>query len=326
MDDTSLINAIEQFQLGTLYEWRKAGGTKNSNYAVVADTGKWFLRKKHQDYCDEARIEFDFQAAKFWSRHRLPVQVPCITPQGKHFCLQANEMWEAFPYVEGSHLRDGNPDDCRALGQTLAALHGTGREFPHRFCKAAERGETDPQRLRIQCETLLLDCPQLAEPLAHYKKAIVTASKDLPNSVFTQLPATLIHGDLQPANILMADSSVAALVDLDWCMWMPRIYDIAYALLCCCAGHEDKFDGGDIWSLTQTPIFEGSASRAFLDAYRKGGCPLTNNERNALLPQLILSWCEMRIDGALKVSPEQRAEFLQRDPHEIETAIQKALA
>ena len=119
------------------------------------------------------------------------------------------------------------------------------------------------------------------------------------------------------ASSLMDDDGVIAFVDFDWCAWRPRIYDLAFAILLCCAKHETPIDGGDIWSLSQAPLVQADQARAFLHAYDGQGWPLSSEETRALRPQMILSWCHVRLAGAMKVAPEKRAEFLSRPPHDL---------
>lgn len=301
------------FHLGTPVRFQEAGGTRNRNGILHTDRGTWFVRERYSAYCRMERIQFDHAAAEFWAAHRLPVIPPQRTKEQLTYWNDGERVWEAYLYRAGRHLRDGDPNDLSALAVALARLHDTGRSFPLRYEKAAPRGETDPGRLlkRIAEFDPPLSCTSI------YQRAIESAALELPDDLYLRLPYTLIHGDLQPANILVHEGRIAAFVDLDWCMWLPRLYDLSIAIVCCCASHKTAFDGGDIWSLTQCPILNESMIYDFIKRYEAEGTPFTPEERAALYPQLILTWCEMRLDGAHKVSPERRAEFLGRPPHDI---------
>ena len=65
--------------------------------------------------------------------------------------------------------------------------------------------------------------------------------------------------------------------------------------------------------------------RNFLRAYEVAGVPLSLQEKSALVPQVILSWCEMRIDGAHKVAKDKRREFLSREPAQFEWLIRQTV-
>ena len=184
--------------------------------------------------------------------------------------------------------------------------------------KKPRHGEkTDPRRLTHRITELQEQSKEMATLLSDYHAAIELAASNLTDTTYSSLLHTLIHGDLQPANILMDENGIAAFVDLDWCMWLPRIYDLSFALICCCAERETAFDGSDIWSMTQPFFLRRERLRRFLTVYERYGERLSEIEKRALGPQLILAWCEMRIDGAFKVQPGRRLEFIQREPLDI---------
>ncbi len=120
-------------------------------------------------------------------------------------------------------------------------------------------------------------------------------------------------GDVQPANILLEAERVKAFVDLDWCAWRPRLYDLGWAIMLCCANHDKPIGEGDIWSLTQYPRFNPRIVRDFLKVYQESGIPLSKEEERLLPSQLMLTWCHQRIHGSLKVPVEQRHKFLARE-------------
>src|SRR5205823_230455 len=107
-----------------------------------------------------------------------------------------------------------------------ATFHRAGRDFDRQATaqKLGSRGETDPSEL-FDIIRRLGTAPK------RYQDWIITASAELPDQDFTSLPHTLIHGDVQPANILIDAGRMQAFVDLDWCDWRPRIYDLAFAIL-----------------------------------------------------------------------------------------------
>ena len=313
------------FEIGQPVDIRSAGGTRNRNFILQTDVGKWFVRGRHPDYCDEKRILFDHAAAVFWNEHGAPVIAPRPARDGRTYKQEDAGVWEVYPYVSGRQLRDGDESDILALARSLAAVHESGRSFSLRYKKAAPRGETDPGRLMSRIVRMQSEGKVDEDTVEPYRDSVGWAESNLTSDMFLALPSTLVHGDLQPANILVEGKRIAALVDLDWCMWLPRIYDLTTAILCCCAEHDVPFDGGDIWSITQPPRLARSLVHGFLDEYQHRGTPLASEERNALLPQLILTWCAIRIDGAFKVPAEERTTFLRREPTDIQRCLAEAL-
>jgi homoserine kinase type II len=303
-----------QFGLGRLRALGIAGGTRNANFLLTTDTGTWFARQRHPAYSEAERIRFDHAVERYMAERGVPVQQPRPTLAGAPWWDDNGTVWEVFPFVEGRHLRDGNAEDVAALGAAVGQWHQAGRDFPLRYEKAAPRGETDPERLMQRAETLAQESAETAEALVPYRQALERAARELPPERYAALPHTLIHGDIQPANVLMREGRVAAFVDLDWCAWQARLYDLCFVILVCCASHATPIDGGDIRSLTQTPFLNADVTAAFLRAYQDAAAPLTAEERAALRPQLALSWCHVRVDGAYKVPADERAAFLHRPP------------
>jgi homoserine kinase type II len=303
------------FGLGTLRALHQAGGTRNTNYRVETETGRWFLRRRYSGYCEEARLRFDHEAARYLAERGVPVPQPRMSRDGGTWLRLAEAVWEVFPYVEGTHLRDGNAEDVEALGTALAQWHQAGRDFPLRYEKAAPRGETDPTRLLARADEIEREVPATSAVLSGYRRILIEAARVLPDAAYAALPHTLIHGDIQPANLLLRPGWVAAFVDIDWCAWQARVYDLCFAVLTCCAAHATPFDGGDIVSVTQTPYLDDvEVVRRFLQAYESHTEPLTPAERQSLRPLLRLCWCHIRLDGSRKVPQDDYPAFLERPP------------
>ncbi|HTL29738.1 MAG TPA: phosphotransferase [Tepidisphaeraceae bacterium] len=300
-----------EYQLGEPLACNPLGGTRNRNFLLTTTTGKFVVRDRYVGYRDPARVAFDHHALTFLHERSVPVVAPLRSRGGETLWQQGERMWEVFPAVKGRQFRDADPDDIRALAKALAKFHLAGRDFDATKSprKLGPRGETDPRELF----DLVAKLP--SAKVKRYQDWIKSA--ELCDQTFSCLPQTLIHGDVQPANILIDESHVTALVDLDWCDWRPRVYDLAFTILLCCATHETPIDGGDIWSLSQPPVVQADLARMFLETYEEQGWPLSPEENSALRPQIILSWCHVRLAGAMKVEPSRRAEFLARPPHDL---------
>jgi Ser/Thr protein kinase RdoA (MazF antagonist) len=304
-----------EFGLGTLRNVRSAGGTRNVNYIVATEAYTWFVRKRFTGYSGTEQLEFDHHVINSLADGGAAVLKPCRAKNGKTWWDDNEATWEVFPFIKARHLRDGDKADAAALGRALAGFHKAGSGITVRYAKGGVRGETDPAFLAQRAATIENESPETGEILASYLEVLAQAGSLFPDSSYNALPHTLIHGDVQPANVMFgAHGEVATFVDLDWCAWRPRLYDLSFALLFACAGHAEPFDGGDINSLTQTPLLEQETLEVFLKAYENTGQPLMTEERQLLRPQLLLAWCHTRISGALKVSPEERAAFLSRQP------------
>ncbi len=315
----------EVYGLGRVIGWVPLGGTRNRNFRLETASGTWLARKRYGAYASEEQTRFDHAVAAYLKARGVATVCPMPLSTGETSWKSGDGVWEVQPFVAGTQLREGHTEDVAALATELARFHESGETFPDRLDKLGLRGEADPAQMREkvgELEAVSAECARatvcrgLTNCVVRYLEWLDWAEALLPDDRFSALPCTVIHGDIQPANILVRDGRVAAFVDLDWCAWRPRIYDLGFAILFCCATHDTPIDGGDIWSLTQTPRVDQNAFRRLIDTYQKHTHPLTEYEKEALPAQIVLSWCHTRIMGAFKIPAPDRAAFLARPPHD----------
>lgn len=300
------------YHLGRFISSSEAGGSRNTCYVFRTSAGQWFVRRRHPGYCDEKQVKFDHAAMLYLARAGVLVRPPLVSKTENTWWRDGEALWEVFEFIEGRHLRDGFEQDAAFLGTALGEFHRSGSGFDLRYEKNGARGETDPERLLLNAKRLRDENPETGSALEPYERLITQSAHDLPPDAYLALPHTLVHGDIQPANVLMVEDGVRAFVDLDWCAWRPRIYDLAFAVLCCCSSHEQPVGRGDIWALTQAPDYNIVATKSFLDAYEECAGALSGDEKKCLGPQIALTWRHVRIDGAFKVPREERRNFLSR--------------
>jgi Ser/Thr protein kinase RdoA (MazF antagonist) len=318
------MNAAEQEALCTHYGLgrptgcQRAGGTRNNNCLLQTDRGNWFVRRRYNGYSAPARIDFDHRAIHFLSACDVPVAVPRRSSDGETYWLHNDGVFEVFPALSGRHPRDGDEADVRLLAGALTRLHRAALLFSPRFDKLSPRGETDPDYLRAVGRELCDRRPDCADAIARYDGWVERAARDLDAAAFSGLPHTLVHGDVQPANVLVTDGGMV-FVDFDWCAWRPRVYDLAFAILLCCSTHDAPVRGDDVWSISQPVRFQPHLLRGFLESCADAGWPLDTCEKAVLGPQIVLSWCSCRLGGAMKTDPSRWREFLARPPHDLES-------
>ncbi len=328
--ESAVLTEVEQalcraYELGRIAACQPSGGTRSQSFLLQTDSGEWFARKRHHGYSAPDRVAFDHAAIAFLHDNGVAVVMPRRTLDGHSLFVHDGDLWEVFPALPNRPFREGDLGDIRLLGRALTQFHLCGRAFPGRYDKLGPRGETSPVAMNDIAVAIKSETPECAASVQMYERWISTAAADLSADAYAALPHTLVHGDVHPANILMDSGRVAAFVDLDWCAWRPRVYDLAFAILLCCSSHDSPIRGGDIWRLTQPPSVQQDCVQEFLRACADEGWPLEPCEANALRAQVMLSWCHCRLAGALKVEPPRRNEFLSRPPSDAASLFPSAV-
>jgi len=251
------------------------GGTNNTLLAVRAGGRSWVLRRYGNLPADRVRAEHRLLAHV--SGLDLPFAVPSPVPtrDGPTVVDDSGGALALFRHLPGRPLRRDEPGAAalagRALAQLDAALAGLPLSVAPVDWRAAALG---------QVHAAVDDVAALADELAaavpgHDGPDWLRSGHERADAVAADLartlPAQLTHGDMAPANLLVDDGRVTAVLDFEISGADLRAMDLAAGLLQC----------------TGWPEEPGSAQRvgAFLRAYLDV-LPLTRAELDAV-PDLL---------------------------------------
>lgn len=134
-----------------------------------------------------------------------------------------------------------------------------------------ERGPLVAPRLTEAC-ALLADAPLLPARVARPAALLAT------HIAGGSWPHALIHGDLHPRNVRVANHS-ARLVDLDGAGWGVRVYDLALAAVFFTQRHPHELE------------WRPAAVEEYLAAYHAAGGQLEAAELRAVTPMVALAVC-----------------------------------
>lgn len=272
------------------------------------------MRRRHPDYCDEGWIQFDHEALAHLAKGGAPVNRPLSCKTGGTWFRQGNAIYEAYPWVSGNSFPE-TKEALRSVAENLAIFHKSGKSFSRRYDKGGYlRGEMSPERLIKNAVALKGISKEGNEMVHYYVSQVQVGVRRLNNETYHTLPATLVHGDIQPANAIFDKSHLLVFVDYDWMAIHPVIYDLAFAIIFFCGRRKEPIKGGDIWSLAAPFEFDEAVARTFLEIYIEATGKFSAVMRPALMEQLRLTWAHVRIDGAHKVPVADRLRFLARDP------------
>lgn len=157
-----------------------------------------------------------------------------------------------LPHVEGDWLDTADLDAVRAAGAALAHTHAALADAPAELVAALSqlpgRGASNPRRGDVRGW------------LARHDRGLVPEASARLEALLDDLPELddapqLVHGDFRAANVLVRESEVVAVLDLDEASVRHRVDDLAQA----CTYLGTRFTG---WAPT-APV----AQRALVEGY-----------------------------------------------------------
>lgn len=225
LSDGEVRRLADRFGLGALRSWRPVpAGTINSNYALDADAGRFFLRvnegKRDEDVDYEAALVEALAAAG------VPAPPPRRSVDGAPWVRHAGRQVSVFPWVPGTHRgsRCIEPAHARAAGEALARLHRAGLELGAGFERAGIYTQADIDRRYLGfADSADAELAPAIEALAGELARLEAAA-----AARRAAPRGVIHGDLFPDNVLFAAGDrIAALIDFEQASSGSLVYDLA---------------------------------------------------------------------------------------------------
>jgi Ser/Thr protein kinase RdoA (MazF antagonist) len=309
-DFISVVYGLDEVEeLSPLY-----GGTANKNFLVKCKSGMYVLRRKNPKYSMPEWVCFEADFLRHLHSEGLPVPVPVKAADGSLWISCENDIYELFTFLEGLPF-SGSISQIRSAGRLLGLYHNAAGKYDTKGKKQLERYD-NPVRITAFLEQYIsenraniLSCQleTLNRMLAHANSIL----GKMPDTVYSELQQTVIHGDYHPANLLYRDDCISGLFDFDWASLQPRVRDIADGVLFFACDRDKPIDSTDIYSLNQSCRFNQGKFEAFMDEYlaASGDCGITAAEAG-LLPEFMKTrLLNCRVQGAPKV-PDSAKPFI----------------
>lgn len=251
------------FELGSVRQSRAiAAGTINSNFELVTDRGRYFVRvnegKAEADVAWEARLVTALAS-------RVATPAPLVARDGMPYQRLGNvDKWvSVFPWRAGTHVaaRDVTPERAQTVGATLAALHVAGLELPQAWGRTSIY-DFDQLVTRLDRVAGHADAA-LEHAVVVLRDEFAMAARD--SAIRGAGTRGIIHGDLFRDNVLWDGERIVAILDFEQASSGSLVYDIAVCI--------------NDWCWTTAPQIE--LAEALLRGYRAVR-PLTEPDRAAL--------------------------------------------
>lgn len=219
------------FDLGSVESFRHIpAGTINSNYLLVADGERWFLRVNEGK--SEADVRYEAGLVAALADRGVTTPVPRTGRTGQPYAVHAGRFVSLFPWVEGSHREadEVTSGDAAAVGAELARLHRAGAELAQSYPRdGIYTFERICERYRGFADS---DDRSLAEAIAVVGDEIAWQTERAP--IRREAPVGIIHGDLFRDNVLLDAGGRVAFIDFEQASLGSLVYDLAVCINAWC--------------------------------------------------------------------------------------------
>lgn len=262
----ALSDLIAAFDIGELVSAKGiAEGVSNSNWLIDTagrdGTPARFILTMYEARTDLAELPFFLDLLDYLAGQGCPVPATIHDRDGKSFRFVGEKAVALIEFLPGISVSEPSPAQARAVGEALARMHLSARDFPG--TRANGMGLRQWRQFAEDCGSdgfASID-PELG---ALVERELAGLERDWP----TGLPVSVIHADLFPDNVLMLGDTVGGLIDFYFACTDVTAYDVAVTHAAWC------FDAAG-------ERFDPAISAALLEGY-EAVRPLSAEERAAL--------------------------------------------
>lgn len=222
-----------------------AEGVENSNFRLVTTTGRYILTI-YEKRVDPADLPFFLTLMDHLAARGIACPVPVHDRAGRSLQALCGKPAAIVSFLEGRSPKRIDAARCRALGATLASLHGAVRDF-----RGFRANALSVASWRPLLEGCLASPAPLPEGLADL---VLPALAELEARWPQDLPAGVIHADLFPDNVFFAGDRVTGVIDFYFACNDLFAYDVAICL--------------NAWCFEPLGDYNLTKGRAFLAGYQ----------------------------------------------------------
>lgn len=235
-----LARVCAQYDIGTVETVRKFRGGDRASPKVLltTSTGRYLLKRRAVGQDDPYSVALAHHIINALLEAGFPAPPLVGTKRDNNSMLQMDgAVYEVFRFVEGDPY-DRTPGATHEAGRVLALFHAA--LAPLSADLAARPGSPAGTRCyhaiadmpaRIDAARRRINDPRLRSTFLRIASLYDASAERLRLAGFDAWPATLIHGDFHPGNLMYRSGRIVAALDFDTARRAPAVIDLANALL-----------------------------------------------------------------------------------------------
>ncbi len=214
---------LARYDVGTAASCKGiAEGVENTNYLVETsgdgDGRARFILTLYEKRVDAGDLPWFLALMAHLAGKGLPVPRPIPDRQGAALQTLNGRPACLIEFVSGVSVSEPDPEDCRAIGAALGAMHNAVADFT--AVRPNSLGPAAWPPLAARCDGRL---GEIDAELPGIVAAGLAAAADWPQG----LPQGTIHADLFPDNVLLLGRRVTGLIDFYFACTDALAYDYA---------------------------------------------------------------------------------------------------
>ncbi|SDB28615.1 homoserine kinase [Bauldia litoralis] len=224
--DEELERFLSGYDLGAVQSLKGiAEGVENSNYLLVTEAGQ-FILTLYEKRVDPADLPFFLGLMDHLAARGLNCPTPVHNRQGEALGRLADRPTAIITFLNGISVRRPRPDQCGAVGRSLAELHRAAEGFA-----LTRRNALSVESWRPLYEA----CEGRADEVSAGLGREIESELDYLEAHWPRdLPSGVIHADLFPDNVFFLDKRLSGLIDFYFACNDMLAYDAAVCLNAWC--------------------------------------------------------------------------------------------
>jgi len=219
-----LADLIAQYDVGELVSAKGiAEGVSNSNWLVEttgsAANGKRFILTMYERRIDITELPFFLGLLDHLAAQGCPVPRTIHDRQGASSRMLDGKAVALIEFLPGVSVDQPTPAQAMSVGKVLAEMHASAQGFSG--SRANDLGPDASARVLAECGEAALAEIDPGLP------AMIGVAQEVAGNWPSGLPASIIHSDLFPDNVLMLGDKVSALIDFYFACNDAMAYDLA---------------------------------------------------------------------------------------------------